>query len=174
MNNLSDEDRSDYDKITAANTAYTLEFRMYGGKHSGARGFYLSLYGRYANFKINYPYDYHSETNDRYTIPINAKLRGIGGGFGFGAQWLIAKRVTLDWTILGVHYGSLSGSAVGNINLSSLSEKDKGDLRDEINSLVEVSGKQYISATVTNEGLRANAKGPFAGIKAGLSIGVAF
>jgi hypothetical protein len=174
VKDLSEEDRSDYDNITASNTAYTLEFRLYGGRHPGARGFYISLYGRYADFKLDYPYDYYSETNGHYTIPLNAKLHGIGGGIGFGAQWLIAKHITLDWSILGTHYGSLSGSAIGTTNLSELSEKDKEDLRDDINSLINISDKQYISATVTNDGVQATAKGPFVGIKAGISIGIAF
>jgi len=165
---------SDYDNVTASNKAYTLECRFYGGKHPGARGFYVAVYGRYTDFDIYYPYDFYSETNDHYLIPLDAKLHGIGGGIGFGAQWLIAKRITLDFTVLGAHFGSLNGNAIGKTDLSALSEKDKQNLEDEINSIIDISDKQYITSTVTSEGVQATIKGPFIGIKTGISIGIAF
>jgi len=165
---------SDYNDVTASNKAYTLECRFYGGKHPGARGFYFALYGRYTDFDIYYPYDFYSETNQHYLIPLNSTIHGIGGGIGMGAQWLIAKRITLDWNISGVHFGSLNGNAAGKTDLSSLSEKDKQKLEEDINSLIDIAGKKYISSTVTNEGVQATIKGPFIGIKTGISIGIAF
>ena len=165
---------SDYNDVTASNKAYTLECRFYGGKHPGARGFYFALYGRYTDFDIYYPYDFYSETNQHYLIPLNSTIHGIGGGIGMGAQWLIAKRITLDWNISGAHFGSLNGNAAGKTDLSSLSEKDKQKLEEDINSLIDISGKKYISSTVTNEGVQATIKGPFIGIKTGISIGIAF
>lgn len=170
------------DKITnddiktssASSNAFTLEFRKYTGKHAGARGFYVSVYGRYANFKVDYPYTFTAEDNQVYDIPIHANLHGIGGGFMLGAQWLIAKHVVLDLFFLGSHYGSLNGTGSSVKDLSGLSENDKQALQQDINSLVASGDKQYISSTVNNNGITATAKGPFVGMRAGISLGIAF
>lgn len=168
---ISDEDIK---TTTASANAFTLEFRKYAGKHSGARGFYVGVYGRYTNFTVDYPYTYTAEDNQVYDLPIHSKLHGIGGGLIFGAQWLIAKRVVLDFVILGSHIGSLHGSGSSMKDLSGLSENDKQAMQEDINSLISSDNKQYISSTVNDNGITATAKGPFVGMRAGISLGIAF
>ncbi|MEX8547657.1 MAG: hypothetical protein V5804_08655 [Mucilaginibacter sp.] len=58
-----DELKNDLSNISTGNKTYTGEFRFYGGKHPGARGFYLSLYGRYTNMQVNYNYTYTTASN---------------------------------------------------------------------------------------------------------------
>src|SRR5690606_38213177 len=64
---------------TVASKAYTGEIRFYPGKKPGARGFYLSLYGRYLNMDANYVHEYETD-NFTYNIPIDGNVKGLGGG----------------------------------------------------------------------------------------------
>ncbi len=165
---------NDLNKISLANTAYTGEFRFYGGKRAGARGAYLSLYGRYSATKVNYDYDYEGELKN-YLIPIKSEVKGFGGGLMFGFQKLIAKRVALDVYVIGAHYGKLKGNADAAVDLSAMSETEKADLKENLEALAEINGKRYISATVVDKGISAKADGPLIGIRGlGFSIGIAF
>lgn len=165
---------NDLSAISTGNQSITGEVRFYGGKHAGARGFYLSLYGRQLSMDVNYLMDYDTQTR-AYQLPIKSNLKGFGGGLMIGAQWLIAKRVTFDWYILGAHYGNLKGDANILADLSSMSEQEKIDLQEELESLIEFGNTRYISANVNNQGALGKVKGPFAGVRGlGFSLGLAF
>lgn len=185
--NYADGDELFYgiNSMSASANAYTGEFRFYGGKKPGARGFYLSLYGRYTDMKIDYNYTYTTSGYDpltgienesrTYNVPIKSNIKGLGGGLMLGAQWLIAKRVTFDWYIVGGHYGKLSGTGSGLADLSSMSDMDKSYLKDDLESTGTIVGPSAITATVTNQGVNAKATGPFMGLRgAGFSLGLAF
>ena len=110
-----DEDLfNDLDQISASNNAFTGKFRFYGGKHPGARGFYLSLYGRYTDLKVNYDYEYQTD-NKTYNIPLKNNISGFG--------------VTLDMYILGGHYGKLEGDGNAQVDLSSMTTQEKQQLK---------------------------------------------
>jgi hypothetical protein len=169
-----DDDDNDLSKMSLSNNTITGEFRFYGGRKPGARGFYLSVYGRYSKFSIDYPYDFHSGGKN-YKIPLKGNLTGFGGGLMIGAQWLIARRVVLDWYILGLQYGKMTGNVDGLTDLSAMSQADKDYLRDDIEGIISIGDKEYIKATVTDDGVRTKFDGPFAGIRAaGISLGIAF
>lgn len=178
----------DADLISSSNNTYTGEFRFYGGRHAGARGFYLSVYGRYTDMKVNYQHEYETEryayddfgyvtdyNYETYTLPLQSSVKGFGGGLMIGAQWLIAKRVVLDWYIIGAHYGKLKGDGSALADLSTLSASEKQELEDELNGLIEVKGKTYIDASVTDRGADFKVDGPFLGIRGlGFNLGIAF
>jgi hypothetical protein len=166
--------KNDMKRIGISNDAFTGEFRFYMGHKPGARGFYLSLYGRYAHFDLDYAYQYETGAKT-YDIPIKASTKIWGAGMMVGAQWLIARRVTLDWYIMGGHYGSIKGDASGVADLSGMPAADKADVKDDIEGFFNVGDKQYISATVTDQGVQAKIDGPMVGLRAaGISIGIAF
>jgi len=174
---LEDEEdiRDDLNNLSTSNNTFTGEFRFYGGKKPGARGLYLSLYGRYTDMQIDYSYDYETN-NNAYLIPLKSDLKGFGGGLMIGSQWLIAKRVVLDWYILGGHYGKLTGNADAAVDLSSMTAAEKAELQQDLESLLEVQDISYISeVSVTDEGVKAKVDGPFLGIRgAGINLGIAF
>lgn len=167
-----DEIKDDFNKITVSNKAYTGEFRFYAGSHPGARGFYLALYGRYSDTRVNYDYDYEA-TSKTYNLPLKSKVTGFGGGLLLGTQFIIAKRVALDF-YFGGHYGKSKGNGDALADLSTMTVEEKADLKEELESKVEISGKQYLTATVTNDGVKVKADGPLIGLRGGLSIGIAF
>jgi hypothetical protein len=169
-----DDIKRDINTINVSTNAFTGEFRFYAGRKPGARGFYLSLYGRYSQMKIDYPYDYSANTMD-YTIPLKATTKMWGAGLMIGAQWLIARRVTFDWYIMGGHYGTINGDASGVTDLSSMSDADKQGLKSDIEGIFTANNHQYILATVTNQGVQAKLSGPMVGIRgAGINLGIAF
>lgn len=163
-------------KGKAASSAITGEIRFYTGKKPGARGFYASIYGRYTTMDLSYLDVYEDALGIEHDLPYNATLKGFSGGIMLGAQWLIAKRVTFDWYIVGGHYGSVSGDLTAKVDLSMLSEQDKAELEEEIEDMFEYSdGKSYVDATVKDNGMFGKVKGPFGGIRAvGFNIGIAF
>lgn len=169
-----DDIKRDIDKISVSNNAFTGEFRFYAGRKPGARGFYVSLYGRYSQMTIDYPYDYSSNTKD-YTIPLHASPKMWGAGLMIGAQWLIAKRVTFDWYIIGGNYGTIKGDISAVTDLSSMSDQDRQSLKSDIEGLFTANNKQYLTATVTSQGVQAKLSGPMVGIRgAGINLGIAF
>jgi hypothetical protein len=170
-----EDDASELDKITTSTNTFTGEVRLYGGKYPGARGFYASLYGRYMRLNVNYPDSYQSVENKTYQIPYQGTLQGVGAGLMVGFQWLIRERVTLDWYILGGHYGKMFGEMVAVKDLSKMSPAEKAGLKEDIEYYVRIGETQYMEATVTEEGVKAKAVGPFLGVRGfGINLGIAF
>jgi hypothetical protein len=169
-------DDLDYKNTRTSNQTITAEVRFYAGKHDGPRGFYVSLYGRYNNMKVNYPYTYDTNSGNTVDVPLSANLSGIGGGVMIGAKWLIAKRISLDVYLLGLHYGGLSGDVTGKTDLSSLSADDKQGLKDDIDNKFVILDHNYVkSSTVNDSGVAAHTSGPFAGIRGlGINLGFSF
>lgn len=161
---------------TLGSNSLTGEVRFYGGTKPGARGFYLSLYGRYMNLKAAYPYEYETADSRVYTLPFNGTLRGFGGGAMLGYQLMIAKRVTVDMYILGGHYGKLKADIPAMTDLSTMTENEKRELREDIQSVNEsTNGKIDAEATVTDQGVNLKGSLPIAGIRSfGFNLGLAF
>ncbi|MEX8547658.1 MAG: hypothetical protein V5804_08660 [Mucilaginibacter sp.] len=92
-----------------------------------------------------------------------------------GSKFLIAKRVTFDWYIIGGHYGKISGDGNGTANLSNLSPKDKSNLKSQLESDFTVQDKSLVTATIDNAGVKAKVDGPFIGLRGlGFNLGIAF
>lgn len=162
------------DKLQMSGNAITAEIRFYTGRRSGAKGFYGGIYGRYASFKYDYPYDFELPTETRL-VPLTGKSSGIGGGIILGGQFNLHKNVIVDLFIIGGHYGNLSGKVEGLTDLSDFDEQQRTDLKDDLESLIEIGGKKNITAEVRDDGIRADVKMPFVGVRGlGLTIGVSF
>jgi len=177
MDIVAEEDddlSSQLDKLKTSGNAITLEFRVYTGKRPGAKGFYAGLYGRYASFKYDYPYDFEKPSGTTL-VPLKGNSRGIGGGVILGGQFMIAKRVVVDLFIIGGHYGSLTGKLEGLTDMSDFDEADRAELKDEIEGLIDLGGDNGIKADVRDDGVRADIKLPFLGVRGlGLTVGYAF
>jgi hypothetical protein len=167
-----DRIKDDLDRIRVSNTAYTAEFRFYGGQFSGARGFYLALYGRYVNTKINYDYEYQTNTRT-FNIPLKSDLKGYAGGILLGTQFIIGRTISLD-IYVGGHYGTIKGDADGPVDLSAMSQQDKLNLKNDLENTTTIRDKQYVNAAVNNSGVTAKVKGPLIGLRGGFSMGIAF
>ena len=164
----------DWGNILASNNTYTAGFRFYMGSRPGPRGFNVGVYGRYAQFKVDYNYVYETDVKN-HLIPVTSTTSGVGGGAYFGVQWLIAKRVALDWQILGGHWGKLSGNGSSSADLSELTDQDKQNVKDDLERMLpDIGSNHYINANVTNRGVQLKIDGPFAGLRSGISLGISF
>lgn len=155
------------------NFAITPEIRFYMGK-GVFRGFYLAPFVRYSKYTAEVPYTFEVEitpgTTREETIPLNGDVTALTGGLLFGAQWKLSKLVYLDWWILGPNYGTSSGSIVGK---KTLTPQEQDALRE---SLVDLEDLPVVktTSTVNGEGAVVDFDGPWAGLRAGLSIGFRF
>lgn len=163
------------DQLKMGGNAITAEVRFYTGRRPGAKGFYAGLYGRYSSFKYDYPYDFEDPAGEVTRVPFKGKSSGIGGGIILGGQFNIHKRIVVDLFIIGGHYGSFSGKVDGLTDLSDLDAQDKADLKEELESLIQIGDKKNITANVSDDGIRADVSMPFVGLRGlGLTIGFAF
>jgi hypothetical protein len=88
-----------------------------------------------------------------------------------GAQWFIGKSVTLDWWILGAHYGTSKGTFTGLPSVP-LTTDEQTEIRDQINGVELPVGS--VKAEVSASSVKAILDGPWAGLRGGLSIGIRF
>ena len=157
-----------FNKITI-----TPEYRFYLGKNGSPRGLYVAPFARYSNMTIDQNYTFTPSSGIEHTAHLKGKFNGIGGGVMLGAQWALSGRVTLDWFIVGPFFGKTNASFHGTDDMSDMSAQDKADLENDIES-VEIPMWE-IDATVGNNQIDAELKGPFYGVRAfGISLGFMF
>lgn len=157
------------------NSAVTADVRFYLGRKKGMQGLFTGVCGRYAIFDAdNVDFNYIPDFENVYNVPLVSNFSGIGGGIVIGKQWIIKKRITIE-NVSGIYYGKISGSLTSNKDLSGISETDKLDLTDNINSIFTIFNKNYLTdLTITDKGLNGKISGPFVGIRTSLTIGFIF
>ena len=108
----SDDSGLKYEDIKMSGFSVTPEFRFYTARRKEApRGFYVAPYIKYQmiNFKGDYTKTY---TNNDYPNGHTAHFNGKGNygvmaaGVLLGYQWLIADRVSIDWSFFGLGLGN--------------------------------------------------------------------
>ena len=115
--------------MQVGNFAITPEFRYYFKE--SLKGLYLAPYLRYANFKVEAPVTYTGTGTPR-TAFFNGNINSFSGGLLFGSQFRLSKCLTLDWWILGAHWGGSSGQLDF---VSSLSPSEQEDLRQSLDDV---------------------------------------
>lgn len=155
------------DQFKTSNTAITPQVRLYLGK-AALRGFYVAPFARFSTYKASMPVDFEVNGTTE-TMPLSGKLNTVTGGLLLGAQWKLGGRVYLDWWMLGPQYGSSDGNLNGQ---KSLTPEEQAELRKELNDL-EVPFADT-RTTVDANGARMDITGPWAGLRAGLCLGVRF
>lgn len=158
--------------LKVSNFAITPEVRFYVGKKGYGRGFYLAPYYRFAKFKADQvSINYETGPTTTNTIKLKGDVTSNSGGLMFGAQWHLGGAITLDWWVLGAHYGKSTGILNG-VPSTTLTATEQQDIRDQINSIDMPFGK--VTADVSANSVKANFDGPWAGIRGGLAIGFRF
>ena len=156
------------DDFKTGNFAFMPEIRFYLGRKGAYHGFYIAPFFSYAHYTAELPYIYNDNGTDK-TILLSGSVNTITGGLMFGTQWKIGKAIYLDWWIFGPHYGSSNGSISGTQSLSPSEQTSlKADLDNFDVPLVKTTN------TVDANGATLNFKGPWAGIRSGLCIGIGF
>ncbi|MES2874420.1 MAG: DUF3575 domain-containing protein [Bacteroidota bacterium] len=169
ISNLIDDPDTEaqLDQFKTSNSAITPELRFYLGKEA-LRGFYLGPFVRISNYKLDGPFEYDVNNNPE-TLPLVGKLNTVTGGLLIGAQWKLGGGIYLDWWTLGPQYGSANGSLTAK---QSLSQAQQDELRPELEAL-EIPFAET-KTTVNAQGARVDITGPWAGLRAGLCLGLRF
>ena len=161
-----DTDRQ-LDNFETGNVAFTPEIRFYMGKQA-MRGFYLAPFARISSFTAEMPFEFDVNGTTQ-TMPLSGKLNTFTGGLLLGAQWKLGGKVYLDWWMLGPQYGSANGLLDGK---KALNAQEQTELRKELQDL-EIPFAET-TTTVDANGARLDIKGPWAGLRAGLCLGIRF
>jgi hypothetical protein len=153
---------------------FTPELRIYFSGNA-PKGFYLAPYLRYSNYRASIEGLWEPD-NTGTIVPLVGSFNSFGGGAMIGAQWLIAGKFSIDWWIIGAHYG------VGNFSLSGEREDrpfNAGEINDIENTIVNVNELPFTNfdnPIVENNNRKVSVTGkfPVPGIRTGLCIGWAF
>jgi hypothetical protein len=149
-------------------------YRHYAGKKSLPRGFYIEPYLKYQKVDYSAKGDFTDLDNVTYQAAISAKFNTANIGFQMGVQFLVLKRISLDWYFLGVEGGLLNGDITTKVN----SNINIDDMKIEVDKFIEdlppfLSNK--LTATKTTSGVDVNARSiPLPWLRTGFSIGIAF
>lgn len=158
------------DQLNISNSAFTPELRWYPGKKGYGRGFYLAPFMRFASFHgEGIKIDFNKASGGTDNISLSGDLKSATYGLLMGAQWSIGKYICLDWQIIGPHYGAGNGSLTGICSFT-LGSSEQASIRDGLNSISIPSVNT--SSTVTSNSVKLNLSGPWAGIRAGIFLGI--
>lgn len=154
--------------LEIGNMAFMPEIRFYVSKKGAFNGFYLTPFASFARYSSDLLFEYDDNGTIK-TIPLSGDVNTITGGLMLGAQWKLSKAVYLDWWILGPNYGNSKGSLIGK---KTLTPSEQDDLRTELASLdIPLTEFTY---DVNGNGATVNFDGPWAGVRAGICIGINF
>jgi len=164
--------RESLDNLIVSNSAITPEVRFYVGKKGYGQGFYLAPFFRSATFGgKGLGIDFTLDSGQPATFNMEGKIKSNTFGLLIGAQWKLGKNFWLDWQILGPHYGRANGTITGVSNLS-LSSSERTSLENALKDITIPFINQNV--TVTPNKAVVDLKGPWAGLRTGVSLGFGF
>lgn len=158
------------------------EIRFYLSKSGYGKGFYIAPYYKYEQFNAdNYSVEFSDENSITQTVTLNGNLNTQGAGAIIGVQWLLGKRknITIDWGIVGAHYGINRGDFDGKSSYS-LSEKDQKEVKRVIEeefsdiSISDIFSVKIESVDIDANSAKAKISSPWAFIRSNLSVGIRF
>ena len=115
-------------------------------------------------------------STDADTIIFDVDLNTMNVGFQLGAQFLIAKRITLDFYFLGMEVGFLSGDVIAISDQLADANNLKTDIEQKIADLPSFIGdKLTVTQSADKKQINVNADhAPYPWYRGGISIGIAF
>ena len=168
-------DDATLEALKLSGMAITPEFRWYpGSKKPAPKGFYLAPYLRYTNYTITSVFPFKDDTSVPGTtitkeFKMEGTLTGFGGGVMMGVHWLIKDKVSLDWWIVGGHYGA------GQIEVKLKDDFTgiEAELESQLKAIEAPIGTTEAVVT-SSEATVTVSDMPFAGLRTGLTLGYAF
>lgn len=160
------------DNLELSNFTVTPELRMYLGKKGYGHGFYVAPFYRLALFNTNsLNVSFTGESGEDKNLTLSGNLNTNTVGILFGAQWALGRRLCLDWSIAGPHYGTATGNFKGIAN-KALTQAEQVELSNQLNKLDIPMTEKIVN--VDANGGTMTLDGPWGGVRAALSLGVKF
>jgi hypothetical protein len=164
--------RESLNNLIVSNSAITPEVRFYLGKKGYGQGFYLAPFFRSAKYGgEGIGIDFTLDNGQSATFNMEGNIKTNTYGLLLGAQLKLGKNFWLDWQILGPNYGSATGTITGKSNIA-LSRNERTSLQNALNDITIPFVTKNISVS-PNEAI-LSLKGPWAGLRTGLSLGFGF
>ena len=171
-NNADEETRNAIESLRMSNIAITPEAKLYLSNRGYGRGFYISLFYRYAKFNVdNVLFNVESAPGVTREISFSGSLSANTGGLLFGAQWPIGKSFCLDLWLIGPHIGSGNG-LIDATPSTPLTTFEQNELRRTLEDLEIPLTRKTVTVSANAASLKLD--GPWGGIRSGLSFGVRF
>lgn len=175
LKKVGSDDQTTVDAInnlTIGNYAITPEVRFYLGKKGYGRGLYIAPFYRYAKYSAgNVAIEFDTDQNQTRSIDLSGNITAHTGGILFGTQWALGKYLCLDLWILGPHYGVSSGEMTG-VPSPDLTTQEQADIRQNMEDMDIPMVKKTVEVSAKKVAMVFD--GPWAGIRAGISIGFKF
>jgi hypothetical protein len=171
---IDGEDRSLKMKTTSIMAGY----RMYFGKKP-MKGLYFEPYLKYLKNEATTNTDFEIDGTDRSFL-VTSDYSGVGVGAQLGVQFLIAKRVAIDFFFLGPEANSAKHNLIAQETGGGApwSNSEAQDAEDEINDFINdvplLKDNFSVAVDAANRNVKTNYKGFLPGIRFGISIGVRF
>ncbi|MCX6238598.1 MAG: hypothetical protein NTY07_13730 [Bacteroidia bacterium] len=152
-------------------------YRHYGGQSMLPRGFYIEPYLKYQKITGNAGIKSTSTTKP-FEGTLDLNLNTMNFGFQLGAQFLIAKRVSLDFYFLGLEAGLLSGNVT--VISESLADPNAANLKANIDDAIAdlpsfIGDKLTVTQSSDKKTIGVKASSvPYPWLRGGISIGIAF
>lgn len=168
------EDRS----LTMKTMSVMAGYRMYFGKKP-MRGLYLEPYLKYLKNEATTNTDFEIDGTERPFL-VTSDYSGFGVGAQFGVQFLIAKRVAIDFYFLGPEANSAKHDFMAQETGAGLpwSNAEAQDAENEINDFVNdiplLKNNLDVTVSAANRNVKTSYNGFLPGIRFGLSIGIRF
>ena len=159
-------DDIDFGNMQMANTAWTIEPRIYVGI-GRMKGFYLSPYIRFADFDIFVPISYNNGTGGKNNATFEGTVKSTSGGLMVGWQFQILNKIVLDFQIVGLHLGNSSG-VLDFKQPTPLTPVEKAGLQKTLNDIDP--GPFKFTSTMNDYGAQIHPTG-WAGVR-GLNLGI--
>jgi len=150
-------------------------YRHYTGQRMLPKGFYIEPYLKYQKITGNGSVE-NTDFDNTYKGKFDVNLNSMNLGFQLGAQFLIAKRITVDFYFLGLEVGFLSGDVTAISDQLADADNLKADIEKNIADLPSFIGdKLTVTQSADKKQINVNADHvPYPWFRGGISIGIAF
>lgn len=158
-------------------------FSIMGGyryylKKQNMKGFYIEPFIKYLNHKGEGVLE-GTLGPKSVLLDYNSDYNGIGLGAQLGVQFIIGKKLVLDWFLLGPELNSGKiNSSFRDITSSDWSEQDaaeiEADIEDVLQDIPLIGKKIEVDVNGSTKTVTGKYKGLLPGIRSGISIGYRF
>ena len=164
--------------VKSKTTSVMAGYRFYLGK-SSMKGFYFEPYLKYLNNKLEGTFNYNNDSPPSiYKASNDISTFGIGGQLGF--QVLIAKRIVLDFFLVGPEANTAkeNGSFTDVTNNIPWTPADaaeaENDIKDALDNIPIIGEKIEVKTDQASKTVFISYKGFLPGVRTGFSIGFRF
>lgn len=168
-----------FSDIRFTSFAFSPECRFYlsNNKNHGA-GFYFAPYLRYKYSSLKTNFNYSDKSGLQLNIPLQYKINSFNLGAITGYQWILKNGFTIDWWIVGAHFGA-SVSSIGldipGINFLINSSEIKSEIDNTLNnSDLPLWVEPMIKSYLKQKDIGFSWTKPNFGLRSGLALGYAF